>query len=236
MDFWQALQQITDLEFDKVEIWLDENGSLKPSEVLNNPDDFIVRLRDRTRLTPIAFSLAQDVSKELFANLCRLCKNLRVTQIIVPSSELGTPFNSEIDRLKEMTNQAAIEGIRVGIKTERGRLSEDPHTAAELCEAVKGLGLAFDPSYFLGEKEEQTLEMVSPHTLHVHLRDSTQSQVQVQVGLGEVDYSNIITQLERQKFNRALSVEIIPALLESMDLEQRMLELRKLRMLLDSLM
>ena len=232
LDFWQALQQINDLEFDKVEIWLDDEGALKPSEMLSNPEDFVAQLHDRTRLSPIAFGLAHDISSEQFSNLCKLSKLLRITQIVVPSSQLGTPFNSEIDRLKELCDAAAIEGIRVGLRTEAGRLSEDAHTAVELCQAVKGLGISYDPSYFV-TSAESTLELVAPHVLHVHLRDSTAEELQVQVGLGEIDYSDIITQLSRYQYRRGLSVEILPM---SMDSEQRALELRKLRMLLDSLL
>jgi sugar phosphate isomerase/epimerase len=234
MDVWQALHQITELEFDKVELWLDEEGTLKPSEVAARPDDFIGRLREQTRLSPVALTLAHDVEPEVFAGLCGLGKSLRITQLVVPSSPLGTPFNSEIDRLKELHAVATPCGIRVGIKTEAGQLTEDPHTAVELCQAVEGLGLAFDPSYFLGGKDnESVLELVAPYTYHVHLRDSTPEQVQVQVGLGDIDYSRLISQLQRQRYDRALSVEILPALMET---EQRPLELRKLRMLLESLL
>lgn len=234
LDFWQALHQITDLEFDKVELWLDQRGALKPSELVAHPEDFVAQLRDQTRLSPVALTLAHDVDGKTFTGLCNLGKSLRITQLVVPSSPLGTPFNSEIDRLKELVSTALTCGIRVGIKTEAGKLSGDAHTAVELCQAVDGLGIAFDPSYFLAEKSfESILELVAPHTFHVHLRDSTPSQVQVQVGLGEIDYSKLISQLERRRYERALSVEIIP---ELMDIEQRPLELRKLRMLIDSLL
>ena len=233
MDFWQALNQISDLEFDKVEFWLDESGALKPSEILANQDEFLTRIRDQTRLSPVALALAHEIPAEEFAALCRVSKSLQVTQIVVPSAPLGTPFNSEIDRLKDLASTAATEGIRVALKTERGRLSEDAHTAVELCRAAKGLGIAFDPSYFLGDAAEETLDLIAPHTLHVHLRDSTPQQLQVQVGLGEIDYSRVITQLARENYDRALSIEILP---ELMELEQRKLELRKLRMLIDSLL
>ena len=68
---------------------------------------------------------------------------------------------------------------------------------------------------------------------HVHLRDSSEKELQVQVGLGEIDYSRLIAQLQREGYNRALSVELIPSLT---DASSRMLEMRKLRMLLDSLL
>lgn len=234
MDFWGALRQIADLEFDKVEIWLDENGALKPSDVAGETDDFLRQLREQTRLSPIAFSLAHDVDSETFQGLCRVAKSLRVTQIVVPSSPLGTPFNLEIDRLRELVQTASADGIRVGIKTQAGRLTGDAHTAVELCQAVDRLGLAFDPSYFLSEKDAETVvDMAAAHTLHVHLRDSTAEQLQVQVGLGDVDYSRLISQLERRQYRRALSIELIPELIE---IDQRPLELRKLRMLVESLL
>ncbi|MCA8996448.1 MAG: TIM barrel protein [Planctomycetaceae bacterium] len=234
MDFWQALDQIADLEFDKVEFWMDEEGSLKPSEVVANQDDFLLQLRDKTRLSPIAITLAQDVGEDVFEELCRIAKTLRVTQIVVPSSPVGTPFNSEIDRLKTLVDMAAIQGIRVGLRTQAQSLSGDAHTAVELCQSVKKLGIAFDPSYFLDERIEETVvDLVAPHTLHVHLRDSTQDKLQVQVGLGHIDYSRLVSQLERQRYNRALSVEILPGV---GDIENRPLEMRKLRMLVDSLL
>lgn len=235
LDVWQALRQLMDLEFDKVEFWMDEESShLRPSEVVGNAEEFASRVREESRLMPVAFTLAHDVKGSLFRELCKAAKLLRVTQLTVPASPAGTPFNSEVDRLKEFASIASGEGVRVAIKTESGTLSADPHTAVELCQTVKGLGLTFDPSYFLGHPLSESLyELVAPHTLHVHLRDSTPENLQVQVGLGEIDYSRLISQLEKEKYDRALSVDLFPDLISA---DQRPLELRKLRMLLDSLL
>jgi sugar phosphate isomerase/epimerase len=74
---------------------------------------------------------------------------------------------------------------------------------------------------------------VFPFVYHVHLRDTAADTLQVQVGLGEIDYSRLITQLQRQNYVRALSVEMLPA---QMALETRPLELRKMRMLLETLL
>jgi hypothetical protein len=48
-----------------------------------------------------------------------------------------------------------------------------------------------------------------------------------------VDYSRLVNHLRRENYNRALSVEILPELSEEMN---RPLELRKLRMLLETLL
>ena len=136
---------------------------------------------------------------------------LRVTQITLPASPLGTPFNTEVDRLREFVRLASEDGIRLSIKTEGGHLTEDPHTAVELCQAVRGLGLTLDPSYYmLGPNAGRSYDQVFPYVYHTHLRDSTSQSLQVQVGLGELDYTRLINQLKRRWYNRALSIEILP--------------------------
>ncbi len=230
-----ACAQIAEFEFDKVELWLDEHSDhLRPSEIAASPEQFVGRFRESTRLSPIAFCLAHDVDAATFGSLCKASKLLRVTQITVPASPLGTPFNTEIDRLREYCRAASVEGIRVSIKTRTGDLTEDPHTAVELCQAVPGLGITLDPSYYIcGVNRGKSYDQVFPHVLHVHLRDSTPEQVQVQIGLGEIDYSRLINHLRRENYTRSLSVELLPSNDESLN---RALELRKLRMLLETLL
>jgi sugar phosphate isomerase/epimerase len=69
------------------------------------------------------------------------------------------------------------------------------------------------------------------YVYHVHLRDTSKKQLQVRVGQGEVEYGRLITQLERVKYNRALSVNIT-----EMPEVDHSSELRKLRLLLESLL
>lgn len=231
--FEVSCERLTDLEFDKIEIWMDEaSDHLKPSEVANSPEDFYSRFKEVTRLTPIAFCLENDIAPDAFRSLCKTAKLMRIAQITIPASPLGTPFNSEIDRLKTLLEIASRDGICLSIKTKTGQLTEDPRTATELCQSVKGLGLTLDPSYYTsGPYSTTSYDMVFPYVCHVHLRDSTSDQIQVPVGLGEIDYSRLVSMLERQEYHQFLSVEILPALLKDVD---RALELRKLRMLLES--
>ncbi len=233
LPFAEACQQLADLEFERLEVWFDQAGKhLALEQAATQPDAFATKYRETTRIPLSAFCLSHDAPLNLFEGLCKTAKLMRITQITIPASAHGTPFNSEIDRLKELVRVALMQGVRVSLKTEKGRLTEDLHTSVELCQAVQGLGLTYDPSYSVGASEK-TVELVLPRTFHVHLRDSTADQVQVQVGLGEIDYSTIVTDLKRLHYNRALSVEWLPELGQ---VDQRALELRKLRMLLDSLL
>lgn len=230
-----ACQFLTDLEYDSVELWLSESSPQPgPSEVAADPDAYVSNFHEITRLTPVAFRLVEDVDEDVFAGISKTAKLLQVTQITVPSSPLGTPFNEEIDRLKTLVGIASSDGIRVSIKTESGHLTADPDTAVELCGSVRGLGLTLDPSHYLsGPQPVTSFERFAPHVYHVQLRDSSPDSLQVQVGLGEIDYNKLISQLEKVDYNRALSVELIP---KFTDATTRPLEMRKLRMLLDSLL
>ena len=235
LPFFEACSRISDLEYDRVEIWFDEAGChLKPAEVADDPYSFVTRFREVSRLTPIALFLGCDVPTERLRGLMKAGKQLRITQVTVPASPLGTPFNTEVDRLRDFAATARSEGMRVSIKTEIGHLTEDPHTAVELCQAVPGLGITLDPSHYIcGPHAGESYDQIFPHVYHVHLRDTSSRELQVPVGRGEVDYSRLITQLEREQYRLALSVDLNPA---GMNDETRDLEMRKLRMLLDSLL
>jgi sugar phosphate isomerase/epimerase len=233
--FEEACDLFVELEYDKLELWLSSEGPhLKPAEVAKDPEQFFARYRETTRLTAIGFCLAQDVPAATLAGITKAAKMMRVTQITIPASPLGTPFNTEVDRLREFVRLTSADGIRLSIKTEAGHLTEDPHTAVELCQAVRGLGLTLDPSYYMfGNHAGRSYDQVFPYVYHTHLRDSTSQSLQVQVGLGELDYTRLINQLKRQGYSRALSVDILPT---AENAAERPLELRKLRMLLDTLL
>ncbi len=235
MSFEEACSQVLDLEFDRIELYLDDQGqTLSATNVAADPEAFFTRYREATRLMSAGMTLAHDIPPDVMRGLVKVTKLLRVTQICLPASALGTPFNAEIERLRELTKIAGQDGIRASIRTTSGTLTEDPHNAIELCQAVPGLGLALDPSHYLRNANfDRAVDLVIPHTYHVHLRDSSPQSLQVQVGLGEMDYSRLISQLRRVGYDRALSIELLPEMLEA---EQRPLELRKMRMLLESLL
>ena len=220
--------------FDKLELYLHPtDGPLQAEAVAEDPDRFVSEFRDATRLTPIAFYLGSDVSPETMAGLAKAAKHLKVTQVTVPASPPGTPFNDEVDRLRAHVAAVTPEGCRLSIRTRTGELSGDPHTAVELCDAVKGLGLTYDPSYFVAGPHAGAEEVVFPKVEHVHLRDTSPDKIQVPAGLGEIDYAKLIARLEKEGYVGALAIDLFP---DDGDAETRSLELRKIRMLLETLL
>ena len=169
---------------------------------------------------------------EQFDACCKLAKATQVVTLCVPSSELGTPFNEEVERLKELVRIADAQGVRVALRSEHGCLSGDPDTVQVICNHINGLGLAYDPSqYIFGGNGSLDHDKLLKYVYHVYLRDTTVKELQVRVGQGVVDYGKLIGQLTKLNYNRALCVQITPQ--NGVDHEA---ELRKLRLLLESLL
>jgi sugar phosphate isomerase/epimerase len=228
---------LDDLEFATIEIALRENEtSLSPSK-LETEFESAVHLAARShRLEVCSYDVHIDASGEeyyrQFEWVCKLGKATKVVTLTVPSAELGTPFNEEVERLQKLVDIAENEGVRVAMKSHVGCLTEDPDTVKVLCDNVKGLGLTFDPSHYLcGPYSHKNLDKIMPYVFHTHLRDSKKGKLQVRVGQGEIEYGQIVRQLSLAGYSQALSIQIPPM----PDLDQRS-ELRKLRLLLESLL
>lgn len=232
-----AINRLTDLEYSGIEIAIDEDGiQLRPSEVESHFDRAVTLCRDTHRLDLVAYSVnitaTGDEYYRQFRTICKLAKATKVVTLTVPSGELGTPFNEEVERLRRLVDFAAMEGARVGLLSQIGRLSEDPDTTIVLCDNVKGLGVTLDPSHYLcGPHSNRSIDKLMKYVYHVHLRDSSKDELQVRVGQGEIDYGRLVTQLAQIGYDRALSVHLV----DMPDIDH-VGELRKLRLLLESLM
>jgi sugar phosphate isomerase/epimerase len=233
--FPAACLQIQELGFDKVEIWLNEEfDQLKPSKVAADPEGSAGLMREASRLSPAAVFLESEVEIAEFQGIVRFTKQLKIAQMTIQASPKGTPFNTEIDRLRERNAICHHEGIRLSVLTKSGTLTDDPHTAVELCQSVKGMGITLDPSYYICRPGGAVdYDMVFPHVLHLHLRDTSLTELQVPGGLGEVDYNRIVAVLRQFNYNRSLSIDLLPGTMEG---EDRLREMRKLRLLMASLM
>ncbi len=233
----EAISKLNDLEYTGVEIAIHEHGGpIRPSEVLADTDRAIARCRDTHRLDIAAYSVEIDATGEAyyaqFEAIAKLAKATKVVTLVIPSGLLGTPFNEEVERLRKLVSIAELQGVRVGMLSQVGHLSEDPDTVAVLCDNVKGLGLGFDPSqYICGPHHNKNVDKLMKYVYHVHLRDTKKDQMQVRVGQGEVDYGRLVGLLRQAGYNRALSVHI-----SAMPDVDHMVELRKMRLLLESLL
>ncbi len=231
-----AMERLAELEFTAVELDVHEHGGhLTPAQVAANPEAAIAACSDLQRLRPVAVSFAAAETPVLYDHFdacCRLAKTLGVVTMVVESSELGTPFNGEIERLRKMVAIASGLGVVVAVKTSAGRMTQDAETTASLCRNVPGLGVTLDPSHFIyGHKKMASWESILKYVCHVHLRDTKPDIFQVRVGQGGVEYGKLVAQLERVGYKRALCAHMPP--MEGID---QVAELRKMRLLLESLL
>ena len=233
----EAINRIVDLEYTSLEIDIHEGGNhLKPSQVAANLEDAIDACRQTHRADILSYSIQIEPQGEehyrQFAACCRLAKATKVVTLTVPSAELGTPFNEEVEHLRKLVALAKFEGIRVGLKSQVGRLSEDPNTVVVLCDNVEGLGVTLDPSHYICNPHgSRNYNQLMRYTYHVHLRDTSKTKLQVRIGQGEVEYGRLISLLDKVDYDRALSVHIDE--IEDVD---HMGEMRKMRLLLESLL
>jgi len=231
-----AMERLAELEFTAVEIDIHEGGGhLEPARVAADPEAAIAACSDLQRLRPVAVSFAAPETPALydhFAACCRLAKALGVVTVVVESSELGTPFNGEIERLRKLVAIASRLGAVVGVKTAADRMTQDAETTASLCRNVPGLGVTLDPSHFIhGHKKPASWEPILKYVCHVHLRDTKVDAFQVRIGQGGVEYGKLVQQLGRVGYARGLCAHMAP--LEGVD---QVAELRKMRLLLETLL
>jgi sugar phosphate isomerase/epimerase len=234
-----ALGRLVDLEYTSVEIGIREDGvQLKPSQVLADLDAAVLACRETHRLTPIAYAVDLDAPGDLyyeqFAACCRLAKATKVYTMVIRASELGTPFNAEVERLRELVRIASLEGLLVGVKNEVGRVTQDPDTAVVLCDNVKGLGITLDPSHYIcGPHRGGNYDQIMKYVCHTQLRDTSKDKLQVRVGQGDIEYGRLATQLNKFHYQRALCVHMHDLDDPGFD---HLSEMRKLRLLLESLL
>ncbi|MDA0661057.1 MAG: sugar phosphate isomerase/epimerase [Planctomycetota bacterium] len=233
----ECFDRLVDLEYTSVEIAIHDDGKqITAAEVLADTEYAARICRDTHRLNLTGYSLdihaTGEAHLEQFAACCRLAKATKVATLTIPSSPLGTPFNEEVERLRKLVEIADVESVRVGIRSQREHFSEDPDTVVVLCDNVRGLGVSLDPSHYMnGPHARRGYDQLFKYAFNIYLRDSTKDKIQVRVGQGEIDYGKLITQLEKVHYNRALCVDIVPQ-----DEVDHASEMRKLRMLLDSLL
>jgi sugar phosphate isomerase/epimerase len=240
--FESALRHIAELEFDKIELAIVEDSThLRPSAITESPELAMQQLRQGPSLTPAAITLGfgdaepdSPALRKRFEAMCRLAKPLTVAVLTIQAAPLGTPYDEEVKRLTALSSQAMREGLVLAVETNSQTLTADPAAAAALCETVPGLGLTLDPSHFIqgGFKD---WDVVYPYVQNVHLRDTGKApgEFQVRIGQGEIDYSRVVSQLERHGYDRGLTVSILDRYDNTFDVE---VEVRKLKLLLESLL
>ena len=235
--FTETVERLADLSFGSLEVTIHEGSpQLTPTFVTAELERAIAICAHTNRMDVVAYDVIISAEGETyyqqFEAICQLAKATKVIAVSVPSAELGTPFNEEIERLRRLVKSGVESGIIVSIRSQIGCLSENPDTVISLCDNVDGLGITLDPSHYIcGPYDERSCAKLMKYVSHVRLRDSTEESMQVRVGQGIVEYGRLVSQLSKVNYHRALCVHIN----ELPDIDH-VGELRKMRLLLESLL
>lgn len=230
------LDRLADLEYTNTEYVIGDQGTILPKEIVPQFDSIVHLSRTSRRITPVSIFFDVDPTTpkyyDIFRTACRLAKAIKVVVMTVHASIPGTPFNEEVERLRDLVQIGMNDGVVLGLLTEAGRLTESPDTIGSLCKSVKGLGVTLDPSHFIFQQSKpKDYDAIIPHVCHVRLRDTTQNQFQVRIGQGILEFGRLVIQLNKAGYQRALCVDLAP--LPDVDAQA---ELRKMRLLLESLL
>jgi sugar phosphate isomerase/epimerase len=235
-----ALQAMREMRFAKADLAIHDGGPhLTPADVLGDVGKISTRLKASNQpLAAIHATIGTpdiELARLQLRAVCRLARVSTVPLVTVPAAPIGSDFALEILRLRDWTKVAASEGVILSVETNSSTVTADPLGAAELCRKVNGLGLTLDPSHYMaGPHGLSDYDALYPFVRHVQLRDSGNKpeMFQVRVGQGEMEYGRIISQLDRVRYDRALTVDItdVPATDFPVDAE-----VRKLKYLLESL-
>jgi sugar phosphate isomerase/epimerase len=236
MSLQDILDRLADLEYTNVELVIGEQEPIPFSELIPQFDSIVQICRTSRRITPVAIYFEPDPTTpnylELFKVACQLAKAIKVVVMTVRSSVPGTPFNEEHERLRNLVQIAMSYGVVVGLQTEIGRMTDMPDTVESFCKSIKGLGVTLDPSHYIFEQPKpKDYESILNYVCHVRLRDTTPSQFQVRIGQGILEFGRLVIQLNKVDYCRSLCVDL--AQIPDVD---SMAELRKMRLLLESLL
>ena len=241
----KALRQIAELEFDKFELAIIEDGHhLRPSEVADDPESALQKLRKGPSLTPSAVHVdfgPIDWNDPMHPPPVRGHLSIRqVAQRGRDHDALVPARHSDRSRDQAALRNAGDSPCATAwcwrCLTHSDTLTGDPQIALQLCKALPGLGLTLDPSHFiLNQHAEAEYDPLYPYVQNIHLRDTGKNpgEFQVRVGQGQVEYARVVTQLQRYGYNRSLTVAIIDRLDNPFDRE---VEVRKLKLLLETLL
>lgn len=232
----EVFDRLADLEFRNAEISVCKTGSITPKDIADRFDYYLQTCRSLRRISPVSIFYDIDPTDpeyfDHFKVVCNFAKAVKVVVLTVRSSVIGTPYNEEVERLRELVRFAVGNGVLVGLLTEAGCLTETPSTVGSICKSVKGLGVTLDPSHYIfNHPKPIDYDSILDQVCHVRLRDTTPTQFQVRIGQGVLEFGRLVIQLNKVHYRRTLCIDL--AELPNID---PLAELRKMRLLIESLL
>jgi len=228
------------MRFTKADLAIHAVGPhLTPAEVTADPGRWAQVLKSANLpLAAIHLDVGDaqpDEARTQLRAVSRLARLSSTPLLTVPAALAGADFDAEVERLRDWVKVSASEGVILTVETHSATVTRDPLGAAELCRRVPGLFLTLDPSHYqAGPHGAVNYDALFPLTRHIRLRDtgSKPEQFQMRIGQGDLEFGRVVTQLEKCRYDRALTVDVRDVADSAFPVEP---EVRKLKYLLESL-
>ena len=188
---------------------------LHPLDLLADPEKGYNELRDllnENDLEAVAFNAGFSAPEtDQLSALVSLADQFAVRVITLPSLGADKPISQEVERMKRLVEIADGKGVRLGVETHVGTLTENPETALELVRSVPGLGLTLDVSHYYCNGFEKAAETLLPYVYHVHVRDCgrTTENIELPFGEGLCDFEHWFNLLHHAQYAGNVTVEYI---------------------------
>ncbi len=188
---------------------------IQPADLMKNPESESRALRhllNETQLEVVALNAGIHAPElDQWRALVALAHQFDVGVITLPTRRSGTRLVQEVERLQRLVEIAGRQGVRLGVETHIGTLTEDPETALALVHSVPGLGLTLDVSHYYCNSFEEAAEVLIPFVYHVHMRDGGRGSdnIQLPMGRGLVDFAHWFALLRNAQYQGNVTVEYI---------------------------
>jgi sugar phosphate isomerase/epimerase len=132
---------------------------------------------------------------------------------ILPGIEWpGDPgsFDRATEELGRRAEEARREGLRFSVEPHVGSVVAAPELAQQLAEAAPGIEMTLDYSHFVRQGlPEESADMLSPFTRHVHVRGASERRVQESMRENTLDFERIVGALDAAGYDGYLTLEYV---------------------------
>jgi sugar phosphate isomerase/epimerase len=178
-------------------------------------DIFCIPWSDYETMSPNHPDAAERArGRSLFRSMLELCDHLDAPGItMLPGTDWpGESHEDSLERAAEELGLRAAEararGRRLSVEPHIDSVCVTPEDAARLCELAPGLQLTLDYTHYVAKGfDESEIELLLPHTGHVHTRGGCVGRVQAPVKDNTIDYDRMVDLLGDQGYTSYLAVE-----------------------------
>jgi sugar phosphate isomerase/epimerase len=211
----ESLPVLRDLGFDRVELAFFEGWTAVGPTALAGHAPLLEAELQRLDLAMVALNvgvegLPRAAARRAIADCLALAVALEAPVVTVQAEPAGEPFSVIARELATLVRMADRAGVKLGVETHIGYVTEHADAAKQLLAEVPGLGLTLDQSHYTFQGEDLDTSLIGVAD-HVHYRDAARGDLQVKPGAGALEPASFMQLLRSSGYASEVTVEYIDA-------------------------